>query len=398
MKCRQCGHVLPEDSVFCQYCGSKTIEKIEEKTNVAAPIPAATTVPNFTQSSFDTERIMNAKDPVKVLMEEQAKETIRAMEANRTAQHDNEDDPEFGLVPAKPIYTLATDIVEGQRAYLGKLRTVNGEKITWKRLGSTSVEGVHGMIDIYETFLPSGQPYKTLYINMYGARASAAAPKGFVYVSSDNKENYSAIQVPAKKTVSVTPVKMVQTTPAKANTTLKVLGWIISILAIACICVAVYQNIVLRQQLDDIKAEISELNSTISDQKDTIAEQKKTISSQKTTISSLTKKAGYYDDICDELSSGDIGFAANNFKSDQSVIVVRKNEKNRKFTLTANWSSGGNVSVDYSSYAAYVEFDNESWYTSTTMTVVPQSVGVTVVTFTNDVTSDRFKVLIIVTD
>ena len=130
MKCRQCGHALPEDSVFCQYCGSKAIEKIKEKPNVAAPIPAATTVPNLTQSSFDTERIMNAKDPVKALMEEQAKETIWAMEANRNAQHDNEDDPEFGLVPAKPIYTLATDIVEGQRAYLGKLRTANGEKIT----------------------------------------------------------------------------------------------------------------------------------------------------------------------------------------------------------------------------------------------------------------------------
>ena len=36
------------------------------------------------------------------------------------------------------------------------------------------------MIDIYDTFLPSGQPYKTIYINMYGANESTKAPNGFV--------------------------------------------------------------------------------------------------------------------------------------------------------------------------------------------------------------------------
>lgn len=408
MKCIKCDHILPDDSLFCQYCGSEQSTQTESAIDLShsAPMPNAS-APSVivTQESFDTERIMNAKDPVKALMEEQAKETIRVMEVNRTAQSNDESDPEFGLVPEKPIYTLATDIVEGQRAYLGKLRTVNSEKITWKRLGSTSAEGIHGMIDIYETFLPSGQPYKTLYINMYGARTSAVAPKGFCFAESDNKGTYYPIQESAKKTDSATPAKTAQATSAKANTTLKILLWVIYILAVACICVSVYLNIMLRQQVDSMKAEISELNSTISSQKDTIADQKKTISSQKntissqkTTISTLTKKAGYYDDICDELDSGDIGFAANNFKSDQSILIVRKNEKNRKFTLTANWSNGGTVSVDYSSYAAYVEFDSDSWYTSTTMTVVPRSVGVTVVTFTNNVNSDRFKILIIVTD
>ena len=136
-----------------------------EKTN-ASPISADVTFSNIpAKESFCVEKIMNAKDPVKALMEEQAKETIRVMEENCVDQPNNEADPEFGLVPEKPIYTLAIDTVDGQRAYLGKLRTVNGEKISWKRLGSTSAEGIHGMIDIYETFLPSEKPYKTMCLS-----------------------------------------------------------------------------------------------------------------------------------------------------------------------------------------------------------------------------------------
>ena len=60
-----------------------------------------------------------------------------------------------------------------------ELKTTLGEKLTWNRKGSTSVEGVNGIIDIYESTLPSGKPYKTLYVNMYGSTNSKRIPKGF---------------------------------------------------------------------------------------------------------------------------------------------------------------------------------------------------------------------------
>ncbi len=131
---------------------------------------------------------------------------------------------------------------------------------------------------------------------------------------------------------------------------------------------------------------------------DKVESQTSTISSQKSKIASLDEKSDYYDMICRELSYGNIGYAANNFRASESVIVVDKNETNRKFTLTANWPNSGSVSVAYSGSAAKVSFDNNSWGTSTKMTVKPKTEGVTVVKFSNNVDSNTFKIIIIVTN
>ena len=111
----------------------------------------------------------------------QAEATIKAMKANNISQPNNEEDSDFGLVPEKPIFTYALLSVDGEEKYLDRLYTVNGEKIKWKRRGSVSVAGVNGMIDVYDTYLSSGQLYKTIYINMYGAKSSTKVPDGFVF-------------------------------------------------------------------------------------------------------------------------------------------------------------------------------------------------------------------------
>lgn len=86
------------------------------------------------------------------------------------------DDPEYGLVPEKPIYTAGA---RGSEEYLHELTTVLGDKLTWNRRRALQVKGVNGVVDEYESTLPSGRSYKTLYLNMYSTSNSTKAPKGF---------------------------------------------------------------------------------------------------------------------------------------------------------------------------------------------------------------------------
>jgi len=129
-------------------------------------------------------------------------------ESNNDAQMENFGDLEYGFVPEKPIYVKG---VKGSNKYLKSLRTVSGESIIWERRGSISVDGINGMIDIYDVSLHSGKAYKTLYLNMYGTQDSTIAPKGFSIEPVDLVENLLTPQKDAtdKQVCSTQPVKNV---------------------------------------------------------------------------------------------------------------------------------------------------------------------------------------------
>lgn len=215
---------------------------------------------------------------------------------------------------------------------------------------------------------------------------------------------------PAPEVVTIEP-RPCQSTPKKTPTQKKNQKKckIASIILIVLVVISLAANIGLLSYYNyrtaDMQAQLDAANKTIAKKEATITSYEKKIAlnttlidQQKTELSTLKNKSGYFDDIVSGMRDGNAGYAASNFFASDSVIVVSKSNSSYKFTLTANWSNSGAVNVDYSSLCAYVTPDNNKWHTSTKITVHPRKVGVTVVTFSNNVDSKTFKVLIIVTD
>lgn len=235
--------------------------------------------------------------------------------------------------------------------------------------------------------------------------ATAPVPKAVVVQStptpSVSAKSFSSGTTESDKISHERSVQFSQKPRKKA----RVLTILLSIVLVLSISGNIVQFFYHSYHTEDIREQLAAANKTIDDKDESITSYKNKISSQTTTInqqkneiSNLKAKGGYFDDIVSDMRYGNAGYASSNFFASDSVIVVGKNDTDCKFTLTANWSNGGTVEVEYSSSAAWVSFDNDEWYTSTKMTVHPRSKGVTVVTFSNDVDSKTFKVLIIVTD
>jgi hypothetical protein len=82
---------------------------------------------------------------------------------------------EFGLEITNPV---PTNTIFGSTAYLGRLRTLDGIKVTYDRIGSMSAPNISQIIDGYMIYA-NGVQITTLYICPYNKKNSGKAPKGF---------------------------------------------------------------------------------------------------------------------------------------------------------------------------------------------------------------------------
>ena len=131
----------------------------------------------------------------------------------------------------------------------------------------------------------------------------------------------------------------------------------------------------------------------------TVGEQKQTIADQKEQIEDLQMDADAYHEMYRAMNDYPVGKGAHHFQASERLVVVKNGNTNAKFTLTANWATATDVEdivVEYTSDCAMISFDRETWYTDTTLTVIPREPGFTVATFHNKLDSEVFSVLILV--
>ncbi len=341
MICPECGMKIPEDSVFCQHCGSNVLsnaeqvpaeeEYLEPDQNDLSQLPPAT-------AAAEIPLLDNEGEYVNILEDESIKETDPGIKITEEVC------PECGMrIPEDSVFCQYC-----------------GNKIT------LSVD--------YTT--PNVKDNETKQDNTF--HGLSVSVKGKFAKTYDNLD----CEIPAENA-------------SKKKASKK---WVTAVICLSGLIVVlaglnVYQYISSRSKamkITELSEKVDKLNSSLSE-KETL------IKGKDAQIVKLKEYESDYKRIVNAVKKGDLGYAASNFHASESIIVVGANEKNRKFTLTANWTNGGSVSIDYYlSSAAYIDFDQDSWLTSTQMTIYPLHPGITGVTFSNSVNSQVFDVIIIV--
>ena len=95
--------------------------------------------------------------------------------SNISVLENNLSDDDYGLVETKPIYVSSA---VGARHYLENLCGMCGEYLFWERVGTVDVDGINGIVDIYEAKTTAGDCYIKLYLNLYAPSTSTTIPKG----------------------------------------------------------------------------------------------------------------------------------------------------------------------------------------------------------------------------
>lgn len=130
----------------------------------------------FDDSSFDIfYKYLISKNPTAKFIET-ARILSNASNPNGTEKEEMpEGYGEFGLEATNPI---PVNSIPDSYLYLSRLRTQNGSKITYTRIGSTHAPNIKELIDVYEVSV-NGNQIATIFICAYNKNTSSKAPKGF---------------------------------------------------------------------------------------------------------------------------------------------------------------------------------------------------------------------------
>ena len=119
-------------------------------------------------------------------------------------------------------------------------------------------------------------------------------------------------------------------------------------------------------------------------------------------VDQLQEATSMYHALKDALTSDTYGYASNNFRVDEGIVVLDKNDPCKFITLTANFGADVTISTDRTGSGADISFTEDEWYGSTTSLRVERKTNescartlVTKVTFSNSVNKQTFCVLVV---
>ena len=232
---------------------------------------------------------------------------------------------------------------------------------------------------------------------------SVTAP---VYESTAPVEDSPAPEAPAFETpipeapsFDVPPVAPVfDEAPAKKEGKGKKIALIavIGVLILALIGLNAYQYFVMApktaDELADAKSDLKKAEAKYDDLQDEYDDLEDLYDSADSASADLA-------DICYYARYNNIGYASDAFHADKAVIVLSEDDYDETLTLTLAVDTAVTVSYNLEGDSADVSFDEDTWEgDTTTLTVSPLEKGVTLLSFSNDVNSETFSVIIIVTD
>ena len=111
---------------------------------------------------------------------ENLQKTVREnAQKNKAIENLYINDPEYGLVPEKPIYVNGFG---SDKQYLSHLHTDEGVQLSFKRVASSEVSGIAGPVDLYQLLLPDGTDYLRVFVCNYGSDVKTIAPRGTKYI------------------------------------------------------------------------------------------------------------------------------------------------------------------------------------------------------------------------
>lgn len=119
--------------------------------------------------------------------------------------------------------------------------------------------------------------------------------------------------------------------------------------------------------------------------------------------SQLEENSYGFEEIADFARQSNCGYASELFHVNQGIIILDPDDTRKTITLTAAFDDAVEISVDIYGYGADLNFSEDSWSGDTTTLYVDRDaddmeegeVGITTVTFTNDLNSQTFDILII---